>query len=224
VDEETFWACRRILSDPARTTTRPGRAKHLCSYLVRCDGCGGPLNVRPNVTRNYHYMAYTCYDGCGITIQQTRLDDYVEEVILRWLADPLVYTDLTRVDDSAAAMQAHADAEQLRADLAEWRRLAEAGEVTPVTFARVERDRLVKIAEAELRAQQAALPPALVGNFGPEAESRWAKLDIEAKRQIIREVADIRVRRVGKGQWRKITVADRVQWRWLLGPDTEGTD
>jgi site-specific DNA recombinase len=222
VDEETFWTCRRILSDPRRTTTRPSRARHLLSYLARCGECGGPLNLRPNGREHgYDYQHYTCYDGCGISIAQARLDDYVEEVIVRWLSSPAVFADLTQGGDSEAAAQARADAEQLRADLAEWRQLAKAGKVTATTFAEVEQNRLAGIAEAEQREQDAALPAVLVGNVGPEAAGRWEKLETAVKRQLIREVASIRVRRVGKGQWRKITVADRVDWRWLLGPDVE---
>jgi site-specific DNA recombinase len=35
VDEEIYWAAVRTLKDPSRTTTRPGRAVCLLSYVVR---------------------------------------------------------------------------------------------------------------------------------------------------------------------------------------------
>jgi hypothetical protein len=34
VTEDTFWACARLLGDPSRTTTRPGRAVYLLSYIA----------------------------------------------------------------------------------------------------------------------------------------------------------------------------------------------
>ena len=36
VDEPTFYAARRILLDPARKTSRPGKAKHLLSLIATC--------------------------------------------------------------------------------------------------------------------------------------------------------------------------------------------
>ena len=36
VGEDVFWAVQRILTDPARVTTRPGKAKHLLSMIARC--------------------------------------------------------------------------------------------------------------------------------------------------------------------------------------------
>ncbi|MEW2386530.1 recombinase family protein [Micromonospora sp. NPDC047707] len=43
VSEKTYWSVVRMLGDPSRTTTCPGRAVHLLSYMVRCGVCDGPL-------------------------------------------------------------------------------------------------------------------------------------------------------------------------------------
>jgi hypothetical protein len=227
VDQETFWACRRLLQqrasvDRARKVSRDGRAVHLLSYLTRCE-CGGAMARMLNSGhKNSRVPNYRCYDGCRrISVKQAPLDDYVENVIVTWLADPKVYADLARGDDSAAAAEARADAERLRADLAEWRQLAKGGKVTALTFAEVESDRLTRIADAERREQATTLPPVLAGIIGPDAADRWFRLDLGAKRQAIRAVADIRIRAIGKGQWQKTSMADRVQWRWLLGPDAD---
>ena len=67
--------------------------------------------------------------------------------------------------------------------------------------------------------QAATLPPVLRGNIGPQAEAGWAALDMEVKREVIRTVADIRVRTVGRGAHRgPVAARDRVEWRWLIGP------
>jgi site-specific DNA recombinase len=217
VDEDVFWAVQKRLSD--RVPRHWGAAKHLLSCLAVCDSCGGWLTrgtSKPRPGYGYEPVAvYGCRENFCTSIKQQTLDDYVERVIVAWLSDPEVYEELTRVDDSATAVQARAEAGQLRADLADWRSKAKAGEVSASFYSEIEQDRLARIAEAEKRAQ-VAIPSVLAGNVGPQAAQRWAGLDMAVKRQIITAVSEIRVKPVGKGS--RVPVAERVVWRPLLGP------
>lgn len=43
VSEAKFWRVYRMLSDPGRRTSKPGRANHLVSMIALCDPCGGVL-------------------------------------------------------------------------------------------------------------------------------------------------------------------------------------
>jgi site-specific DNA recombinase len=217
--EEEFDACQRILTDPLRTTTRPARARHLLSWLARCAECGGQLAVQKVNHPNWQHRVYTCWRKHCVAIKQQTLDDYVERAMVRWLSDPRNAEDITRGEDSDVARQARAEAAQLRIDLGEWRQLAEAGEVSPTGYAHAEKGLLRRIADAEQRALAATVPAVLAGNIGPQAEAGWARLDVAVKRQIIRAVADIRLRRVGVGQWRSADMEDRLEWEWLIGPD-----
>jgi site-specific DNA recombinase len=45
VDETVFYGARRILMDPKRINTRPGRAKWLASLIASCALCEGPMVV-----------------------------------------------------------------------------------------------------------------------------------------------------------------------------------
>jgi DNA invertase Pin-like site-specific DNA recombinase len=221
VDEATFWAVQRILSDPARMTTRLGArtGKYLLSSLGRCAECGGKLLWKKapadNQRRQYKDIYY-CKDRSCVGIYAEGLDEYVEGVIVGWLSDPDVVADLTGGDDSAAAKQARVDADRAGVELEEWRKLADRGEISAPSFARAEKGLLARIKEAERVAQAATLPPVLVGNIGPQAQAGWDALDLMGKRQIVQTVADIRVRRVGRG--RTVPIRDRVAWTWLLGP------
>jgi DNA invertase Pin-like site-specific DNA recombinase len=291
IEPETFWAVQRVLSDPARRTSRPARARHLLSNQIRCAECGGRMRVarttravgtgdwydarghrpkreaapcldcgqdkpsrsrglcaacymrhhragsldawpklpplprppRPPVPpggwRSAVYMTYQCtYKACtGISVKA--MDEYAEEVIIRWLSDPDVCAQLSDAGDSAEAMRARADAEQLRGELAQLYRDIDADEVSAIIGTRREKVLQERITEADSRAQSATLPPVLRGNIGPKARAGWAGLDLAVKRQIIAAVADIRVVPVGRG--RKVHPADRIEWRWLLGPDAE---
>jgi site-specific DNA recombinase len=220
VDAETWWAVHRILTDPNRSRTRPGRARHLLSGIALCNECGTKLGMQRK--RKYpHVRDYVCPDG-HVAIGADVLDEYVESVLLRWLSDPGVMGVLTSVDDSAAAAQARADVEQLRAELDELYRDVEAGRVSPVIATKVEGGLQSRIAEAEQRIEAATLPPVLRGNLGAAARSGWEALDVVVRRQIIRTVAEIRVRQVGRGR-RNVPLKVRIGWRWLIGADDLAT-
>jgi site-specific DNA recombinase len=223
VGEEQFWQVHRLLTDPARKTDRPYAAKSLLSCLVTCAKCGGEVAAawtgRNNGTR---YNVYACgYRRCA-SISRERLDDYVEEVMVKFLSDPDVYAELTRVDNSADADQARADADQARAELAQVFADLEAGLVS-ARAATIEERRLTEvITEAEQRARKASAEPVLAGHAGPGAEAAWGRASLEVKRQIIRRVADIRLKpagvSAGNARWYGMPMSARVEWHPLLGP------
>jgi DNA invertase Pin-like site-specific DNA recombinase len=225
VTAELFWAVQRVLFDPDRAMKRPDRARHLLSYQVKCAVCGGAMGATRNKPRRGTYepvVVYSCSERRCAAIRASILDRYVQGRLLLWLADPEVYAELTRIDNSEAAAQAQADADQAQIELGEWRRLAEAGEVTAAGYASAEKGLLGRIKEAEKLVRASVLPPVLAGVIGPQAAQRWGILDLARKREIIRLVADIRVRPVGRGQ--VVHPADRVEWRWLIGPDQPAVD
>jgi len=228
IDAETFYAVQRILTDPARRTTRFGArpGTHLLSAVATCGECGAkllrkkgpPKGGRPD---EVNWM-YVCRDRACIGIYQPDLDAYVERVMVAWLSEPDVVADLTAGEDSAAAKQARADAEQGRAELQQLYRDIKAATVSATIGTMSERRLQAAIAEAEQRVQDATVPQVLRGNVGPQAKASWYALDLETKRQIIRTVADIRVHRVGRGGGNKqVPVKDRVEWQWLLGPEAQ---
>jgi site-specific DNA recombinase len=223
VDLDKFWAVYRLLTDPVRKTTRPGRGIHLLSSIARCGECGGKLvrRGRDGGGRHHPREQYFCRDHACAGIDKELLDGYVTERIVGWLSDPDVAASLQPAGDSATAQLARADADRARAELEEWRQLAERGEVTPVTFARVEKAALERIAEAERRIQEAAMPTVLAGNLGPQAQAGWDALDVTVRRQIVTAVASIQVHRIGRnagGRDGPVHPVYRVGWTWKLGP------
>ncbi|HEX6758633.1 MAG TPA: recombinase family protein [Propionibacteriaceae bacterium] len=227
VDDETFWAVHRILDDPARKTTRSGPRTgiYLLSSVARCGECGSKLAVKKtpvNNRRTEFKKSYSCRDRVCVGIGMDLLDDYVEKVMVRWLSDPEVVADLTRVEDSGAAALARGDLERLRAELEDLYRDARAGRVSAMIATTTETGLKERIHEAEQQIQAATLPPVLRGRIGPQARGGWEALDLEVKRQIIRVVADIRVQSVGRAhRGGPVPAKDRVTWRWLLSPDAE---
>jgi len=221
VDEEVFWTCQEVLSDPSRKTRRHTRAVHLLSYLAKCDRCGALLTCMrdPGSGNRSDRRVYKCQatPSC-VAIYEPRLDEYVERVVVAWLADPDWYAYLMRIDDSDEGAAARAEAHEIRSELQEWRQFAgKPGGPSPMAFADAESRLLARLEEAESRANKSAVPPVLRGTMGPEAASRWAALELGAKRQVISTIADIRLKRIGCGR-RNYDMRDRVSWTWLLGP------
>jgi hypothetical protein len=80
---------------------------------------------------------------------------------------------------------------QARAELDMLYRDVKAGRVTRRMAEADESRLLAVIIEADKLAQQSAMPPALVGRIGDEAEAAWKAADDAVKRQMIQAVADI---------------------------------
>ena len=181
-------------------------------------GRWGGAWTRSDGTTGYNYVCLR--KGCRAAIKQKDLDIYAQVVMIRYLERPDVYAAVKGPgSDSVKAQAARADAGRLRAEIEDVRRLAEAGEMSPVMAARTEKGLLKRLGDAEQIAREAVMPGVIADIAGPDAAARWAQLDISVKRKIMRAGAEITVRRIGKGRWRGVTVGDRTGWKWLFGPD-----
>jgi DNA invertase Pin-like site-specific DNA recombinase len=209
IDEETFYSAKRVLSDPARKTTRPGRYKHLLSYLAKCGICHSGLAVLVN--------RYVCYgDGHCVSIKESWLDYYVSEIVLRRLARPDIYGQLTKVDDSAV-IAARAEAARLRVRLTEARDLAVAGELPMASLAHVESKLAGQITAAERRAAELSVPLPLRDLVSPGADirDRWDALRIPARREIIKTLLSVEVGKHPAPGRNTALARDRIKITWL---------
>jgi DNA invertase Pin-like site-specific DNA recombinase len=223
VDEDTYWACVRLLEDPSRTTTRAGRAVHLLSYIVRCGVCAGPISSGHVSRHGWEGQVYSCLKKRCAAVKAEFLDEYVQRTVVAWLSleeTGEMLSALSGGDEQAA--HARAEAARLRAELEEWRKLGEEGEVSAIAYARAEKGLTAQIAEHEARAQEAGIPPVLRGMIGKHAARKWAELgdEVAVKREIIRTVADIKLMRAGKGS-RQPFGAHRLEWTWRFAPEAE---
>jgi DNA invertase Pin-like site-specific DNA recombinase len=227
VDEATFYAVQRILSDPARRRTRPGRTTHLLSYLATCGACGAHLSVRYIPTRAADRTTnqgrsrpiYVCKAGSHAAIREDWLDRFVSELVVARLSRPDIYPALTAADDTAV-VAARGEAEALRARMEEFIDSAAKGELSAVALARVEARLLPQIADAEKRATLAATPPVLRQLLEPRADvaERWAGLPIAARKDVVRVLIDaIRVHPTSLGRTSSYNAIDErrveVEWR-----------
>ncbi|GAA2355249.1 site-specific recombinase DNA invertase Pin [Catellatospora methionotrophica] len=221
VDAETFYAVQRVLTDPKRVTTRPGRAVHLLSYLGTCSPCGASLTaVRGR---------YRCLDNGCVTIVQRDTDAFVENMVLEKLSRPDVYEQLRQhgVEDDEEVVKAREEIARLDDILAGWRLSAARHETTPASLAVIEADIAGQIRSAQRRADAAGVPPALRAILEPGADVRvrWEDAPMAARRRVVLFMATIVVdqaaapggrlfdfHRLGKSRW----TGDPQSWgeRW----------
>lgn len=185
VSPELAAAARRVLEDPARRTTRPGRQRHLLSYLARCATCDAVLSVNQG--------AYRCTNGGCVSANQAGTDDVVVEQVMAWLARPSVLSSLRTAEDGADAQSAAASAQLLTLEqrLAEVRKSAALGRTSLESLAVIEAELTAQIRALDGRTKRAALPEALrrLLEPGEDVRTRWSAMPVPARRDVIRALA-----------------------------------
>jgi site-specific DNA recombinase len=156
LDEDTWRAVVHILKSPGRGGGHSTSRKWLGSNLFLCGVCTASADYDDNTvrtstqsgggkTRNT-YIGYRCRtDEPGHVVRSAEpVDAYVTEVILERLSRPDALSLLV-ADDAPDVEGMRARLAVQQAQLAEWRQLAEDGEVTPVAFARAEQGILRRV-------------------------------------------------------------------------------
>jgi site-specific DNA recombinase len=182
--ETVFWAAQHVLSAPGRKTTRPGRARHLLSYIMACGECGSLVSA--DMPRHRMVTAkYTCSNTHAhhASVPMADADAFVSAAVKRWCARPDFYKHLTSGADQRV-MQARAEAARLRAELDEW---AEA-DISARAY-KIREDRLLPLIEAaEKRAAELSVPLPLreLASPGADIDARWDAMGVAARREVIR--------------------------------------
>lgn len=196
VEAEQFYAVQRILGGPKRHKTRPGRTRHLLSYIAKCGPCGWPLSAVQG--------RYRCARAGCVTIDQAVADDAAEVTILGMLQLPDVYEKLRRQGEDAnrAVVEMRNEVAKLQARLDEWRVSAAKGETSPATMARVEGELSGQIESTQRRIIAADIPPELqaVLEPGQDVVRRWRAAPMAARRSVVMYLAEVVVDSAVNGQ------------------------
>lgn len=214
VDPARFHAANRVLEARKGQGWRSTRAEHLLTGIPVADKCGHPMAGR--LERGTRYRRYACRpDGCTYA-DADALEELVLAYVLGRLARRDVYSTLRQAGadadmERAAALDVVAN---LSARLEMWRESAVAGETTPATMAKVERDLSMQIGQARARAERAGVPPGVrtLADAGEDLPARWAQMPLAARRDVVAALVDIRVAPGCKGV--RTSVQDRVRVQW----------
>jgi hypothetical protein len=211
VTVEQFNAVHRLLTDPKRRTSRPGRAKHLLSMITTCGVCGGVLIARFDHGREGTYI---CRDKSCVRVPMDELDDYIEALLLTRLADPDEYRHLIEDDGTDEQVQSARDeVAEIQAHYDEMKSLTKARKMSAAAFADMEPDVLGDLARAQQRLTELETPSQLLPLLGDPTQPlkvRWDKATPVAKRTVVRLLFEsIRVNRAASPGHRS-PISDRV--------------
>jgi site-specific DNA recombinase len=208
IDEPTFWAARAVLTNPARKTTKPGKAKYLLSYIMTCTECTWPCCADPprkgRVTLRYLCHNPRCHRA---QVPVSDADDLIGAAVIDTFADADVYPQLFAGNDEQA-VAARSEAGRLRAELDEW---VTAG-VSAHAYALREAQLLPQIQQADRRADQLAVPPQFRELADPAVNtpSVWKGMHVAAKREVVRSLFSAVTLTPGPGP-----AQDRINVKWV---------
>lgn len=223
VSESTWRAVKLLLDGPDREKGNSTRPKWLGTSLFRCGVCDGDVSledvgdgtVKTSMSSGWHggeraaVVAYRCKTGKRghVTRTAARVDQFVTDVVLARLTKP----DFIEVLMAAPAPDLDvmkAELVALEGELGSWRRLAEAGEVTAVAFAPVEKRLLRQIAEKKAEMTAAVRSPVLRELIDiPDIAAAWQSRDLVWKRAVLRSLVVVTINKplhVGRPpMWRR---------------------
>lgn len=249
VDEALFWRVQAVLRDPARLTTHTSGVQHLLTGIALCSVCRANGEVkaarmkavgdRPQYSRK---ALYRCTQN-HLSIMKSRLDAYVEEGVLLWLASPTARSVFQRVDSAAEIERERARHSAMSAQLAEARQQAvtfspETGlpALSAASLAALEQGIMPLLAacEAGLQRMMSAGDPLLDRLLAASADDLdllWSReLTLEQQRYLVRKVVRLEVLRAESSS-RSLPASVRVRLifagepgfaEWPFEPQSDG--
>lgn len=166
--------------------------KHLLSGIAICGKCKKPLRHKLLKGRS---PGYACNDGHCHRVAEA-MDRMVEKELFHRLShvDPKEFEN-----DDPGVVEALQEIEDIEKNLEKWFKSAEAEEVTPAAYGKMEKIYLERIER---------LRPKTLGKRRPhqlpvdKLAANWPKLSMREKREIVKRFYRITVNPVGKGKWR----------------------
>lgn len=187
VTEDEFHRALAILKDPARRTQRGTEPKSLVTNIAVCGKCGATVRRKTKAGR----IAYLCRDRGCVTMTADDVDEYVEEWMFKLLGDQRVHDRIMQADNTDS-VEARNKIDAIRARMDEYAiEAAKPDGPSPRAFALMEKQWLAEIAELEQVANQALIHPRLADLTGPYVEARWANMDLDVQRDIVRSTVEI---------------------------------
>ncbi|MFZ0118966.1 MAG: recombinase family protein, partial [Pseudonocardiaceae bacterium] len=188
VDAAVYYGAKRLLTDPKRTTTRPGRAKWLASCIATCELCESSSMVV--VRRGENRTVYQCRDHGHVWIEREALDSYLTGLVIERLSRTDVYAHMPDGSEESAVVVLRAEEAALRAELDGYIDDAAEGKIDRSFASKVAAKLNTKITEVQHRIEAAVTPPALAGLLagdpGDDVATRWNRAPISAQREVLR--------------------------------------
>ena len=236
IDEAVFWRVQAMLDDPMRRTTHTSGVQHLLTGIALCVDCRAAENfkearvqARPAQPKYRRGSQYRCRVN-HLTIMEARLDAYVEDAVLRYLASPRARKAFRRKDSSGDVEREQARHAAMLGQLTEAREQATdfdsvtgLPKLSAVSLASLEQKILPLLAasEAAVRGMLSAGDPLLdrlLVASPDELDDMWSDvLTLEQRRHVVRCLVRVEVRRA-RSKGRGLDVGHRVGLIFLGEP------
>jgi site-specific DNA recombinase len=201
VDESLWRAARALLADPSRRTS-PGSARRwLGGGLFLCGVCGTALRASTTGSgrAGKSVPAYRCDNGAHVTRRCEAVDEYVEALAVRRLAQPDVVS-LGAPQQAVDTSGLHVERLAIQGRLAELVDLFTAGTITAQQVERGSVSLRGQLDDLDRLIADAAGTSTLDGVTGDRAVSVWPTLDLSRRRAIVALLMTVTVHRATKGR------------------------
>ncbi len=191
LDEETFYACRDILSDKNRRSWSDGNVKHLLNGIATCAKCGGRLR---NI-KNRGILMYQCAKKFCVSIREADMDEYVVQKVKERLFK-LETEELDNPEQEADRRQARQKIAELEEYLNDFVKTAASERISAKIVGQVERDVQAQIGALDAQARAVRLPRIVTRVV--EDPELWASSTVPEQREIVRDLFTIELRPCGR--------------------------
>lgn len=215
VDEETYYAARAVITDPARRTAGPGRlGTRLLTGIALCGVCDQTVMAGSGARARRGHDLYRCRSLKHVSRQLDPVEEYVTELVVERLSRPDardLLVDHGRPDAGVLKEKAHALRERLDSLAVEF---ADDDDMSPSQLraaTRRLRERLA-VVEGELAdaGRTDVLGPLVLAE---DVRAAWLALDRERQRAAIDALMVIRLDPPGRGKRYFDPATVRIEWR-----------
>jgi len=199
-DEATFHLVQQKLRERDKRVSRDTGVRWLLSGIGTCGPCDGEsVESVLAVRRNRKHVGYTCPTCFRVSMEQAKMQAYVEHGVIAWLRSPAAAAAFRSggASESEAARRRY---DQLTRQLREAREMASTfnADGTPVlsvlSLASMEAQLTPQIEAAQAAAEVAGVPPILRDLIGREdVDERWEDMVISQQRSVLRMIVNVRL-------------------------------
>ena len=210
VSVEVFEQVQDRLAQYKATHTIQASKARLLTSVGRCGVCGDKIRVLGD--RKVRKV-YVCRSGSCVTRDETAVDAYVTDVLLRRL-ERVDSDELVDVDDQPAVDQRRQQIVELEARLQDATDHFVAGKLTGQTLAKIEVDIADQVRTLKKEIRQLTVPHHLQIPSGP-LDGWWAEMTGERRREVVGTfLSTVTIERVGRGRRTFDPDAIKIEWRF----------
>lgn len=197
-DESTFHLVQQKLRDRDKRESRDTGVRWLLSGIATCGPCDGESVLC--IRRNRGHLGYTCRECFRVSMEQSKMQVYVEHGVIEWLSSAAAAAAFRTDKESSESEAARRRYDQLTRQLKEARDLAATfnADGTPMlsvlSLASLEAQLTPQIEAAQAAAEVAGVPPILRGLIGrPDVDEVWEDMVLSQQRSVLRAVVNVRL-------------------------------